>query len=275
MFAFFAHWFGNKGQKTRQANHPCQTGQLKVEELMPRIAPAAHGLHFGGGHFLANSHALFSGLTAGNFARGHEAHADDDAGETGGETGGCHHGEGQASLVASLSNSAGATGNAAFNSSSNQLRVSVHGAAVSTSLDIAIDGTTVGTVTTDASGNGYSKLTLTGTTVQAGSAITIGDLTGSFVQTQLSATLTGVNGETGNAHYSTQRDSLRLFVQGAAANMTYNVTINDTVVGQFTTNSAGRGKFFLSPTNASIAAGSSLSVADTAGNAAILTGTFA
>jgi hypothetical protein len=46
-------------------------------------------------------------------------------------------------------------------------------------------------------------------------------------------------------------------------------------VGQLTTNSSGAGKLRVSPSGVTIQSGSTISIADTAGNAAILTGTFA
>ena len=47
----------------------------------------------------------------------------------------------------------------------------------------------MGTLTTDASGNGTAKLS--NVTASAGDTILVGDLTGTFTQSHLSATLSG------------------------------------------------------------------------------------
>ena len=84
---------------------------------------------------------------------------DDDSGE------GCHGDNGAtvAKVVATLSDSASASGKAVFTTITHAdgttdevLRVRVTGAAASTDLEIVIDGTSIGTLTTDANGNGYA-----------------------------------------------------------------------------------------------------------------------
>ena len=71
-----------------------------------------------------------------------------------------------------------------------ELAISVTGAALSTALPIVVNGTSVGTLTTDASGNGSivlstnptdpTEVLLAGVTIAAGSTITVGDLAGTF-----------------------------------------------------------------------------------------------
>jgi hypothetical protein len=84
----------------------------------------------------------------------------------GDDDGGCHHGDNGATFtrsIATLSDSANASGKAVFSTITHSdgttdevLRVRVTGAASSTTLDISIDDTLVGTLTTDANGNGYA-----------------------------------------------------------------------------------------------------------------------
>jgi methionine-rich copper-binding protein CopC len=78
---------------------------------------------------------------------------------------GCHGDNGAtvAKVVATLSDSATASGKAVFTTITHSdgttdevLRVRVTGAAASTDLEILIDGTSVGTLSTDANGNGYA-----------------------------------------------------------------------------------------------------------------------
>jgi len=88
------------------------------------------------------------------------------------------------SLEAALTNSSGATGKAEFSTGDGQLEVQVQGAAANTSLSVVIDGNTVGTITTDSSGNGQMELSQASFTVQAGSTISVGDLHGTFGTSQ-------------------------------------------------------------------------------------------
>src|SRR5262249_33005081 len=104
---------------------------------------------------------------------------------------------------------------------------------------------------------------------------TVGDLQGTFAQVKLTAALTGSGAATGSASFHTLRNQLHVSITGAAANTTYNVSVNDVVVGQLTTNSAGAGKLNVTPSGVTIQAGWTSSVADTAGSAAIVQGVFA
>jgi hypothetical protein len=67
---------------------------------------------------------------------------------------------------------------------------------------------------------------------------------------------------------------LRVRIHGAAANTTYDVSIDGTTVGQITTNGRGSGRLFVSPT-AAIVAGSTISILDSAAGTTLLSGTFA
>jgi hypothetical protein len=136
-----------------------------------------------------------------------------------------------------------------------------------------VDGATVGTVNTNASGNGQAKLS--NVSVQAGSTIMIGGLQGTFTQANLTASLTGATGVTGSSNFNTLKDKLRVSITGAAANTTYNVTVNNVVVGQITTNSAGAGRLKVKQPGVTIQSGSTVAVSDTLGDPAILQGTFA
>jgi hypothetical protein len=259
------------GGKTKPVSRPATPrfrfqARLGVEELTPRVLPSASSF----GHFFSHqAHSLFSeSSTAGSSTTGASTADSSQSSSTGD---GCHGSE--ATFAASLTNATGATGKASYNPTTQTLNVHVTGAAASSTLDVAVDGANVGTLTTNASGNGHASFT--GVTVNSGSTITVGDLTGTFAQIQFTSTLTGATGVTGTAEYNSVRNKLHLSVTGAAANTTYNVTVNDIVVGQFTTNASGTGRFKVTPSGVTVASGSTVSVSDTAGDAAILTGTFA
>ena len=108
-----------------------------------------------------------------------------------------------------------------------------------------------------------------------GSAITVGDLQGTFAQVQFTASLAGAAGVTGVASFNAAKNQLRVSVQGTAAGTTYEVTVNGTVVGQLTTDSSGAGQLRVWPSGVTIQGGSTVSVRDTAGSPAILDGVFA
>jgi hypothetical protein len=246
---------------------PTPKPRLGVEELTPRVLPSA----------ACSAAASGASTQAARFASGFSAADDSSSDEHGGHGWRGEHGAAHATFAAALSNSSGATGTASFNESAGSLFVSIKGAAASTTLNVAVTDngttTTVGTVTTDASGNGHAKLT--GVTVAAGDTVTVGDLTGTFAQVKFTASLTGMTGVSGTASFNSVKNSLHVSVTGATASTTYDVTVDGTVIGQFTTNSNGHGRLKLSLSGVAIAAGSTISIADTAGDAAILTGTFA
>ena len=152
------------------------------------------------------------------------------------------------------------------------LRVSVMGAAASSPLDVSVNGTSVGTLTTDASGNGTAKLR--NVTVSAGDTIQVGDLTGTLAKTRLGATLSGSTDATGRASVDVIKNHLRLRIRGAEANTTYDVSIDGTTVGQIITNGRGSGRLFVSPT-AAIIAGSTISILDSTAGTTLVSGSFA
>lgn len=259
MLKFFAAMFGDRGSRRARVAHP-RPVRLGLEALSSRILPSAgcSGAAAGASTQAARA-AMFSSATAGA----------SDTTEHGGHECGAEH----ASLSASLSNSSGATGTATFSESNGVLKVSVTGATASTSLAVSVDGTQVGSVTTDASGNGQAKLT--GVTASAGSTVLVGDLTGAFAQVKLSAALTGSTSATGTASFSTLTGKLKVSATGLTAGTTYDVAIDGATVGQITANSAGRGKLHVTPTGIAIAAGSMVTFIATGDTTAILTGMFA
>jgi hypothetical protein len=260
------------GGGVRRPAPPAPRVRLGVEELTPRVLPSA-----GCGMAAAGAASFAARFTAASSS------SDDDSSsgshDCGGHFGDHHHGAELAALVATLSDSAGATGTAAFNTSSDTLFVSVKGATPSTTLNVTVTDngttTTVGTVTTDASGNGHARIT--DVTAAAGDTVAVGDVTGTLNQVKFTATLSGTTaGVSGSARYNSVRNSLQVFVSGAAASTTYNVSVNGTVVGQITTDARGRGHLRVTPpSGVTIASGSTISIADTGGDPAILTGTFA
>jgi hypothetical protein len=160
-------------------------------------------------------------------------------------------------------------------------KVSITGAAADTTLDVSVDGTIIGQITTDA--NGAGKLVLSSnpqganeqqlpsnfpTTVAAGSTITVGTASGSLAAptvtgdsgcgreqagTTLSAQLTDSGpSATGTAAYwtgtvdGTATTKFKVSVTGAMASSTLDVAVDGTVVGQITTDTSGAGSLVLS-----------------------------
>ncbi len=263
MNKFFVLIFGGRGPRPIRL---ATRSRLGVEELTPRVLPSA-------------GCSMASGGASDQSARTAFAHPFDD----GRFYGGSHdcsgdHGAAHATLAGTLSDSAGATGTASFSESAGSLYVTVKGATASTTLSVTITDngttTTLGTVTTDASGDGHAKFT--GVTAAVGDIIMVGDLAGTLAQIKFSATLAGTGtGVSGSSSFNSVKNELNVSIKGAADSTTYNVSINGTVVGQITTNKHGRGRLHVSPTGVTIVSGSTISIADTAGDAAVLTGTFA
>jgi large repetitive protein len=218
-----------------------------------------------------------AGDVTGTFAQGDSA-VDTPPEVGGGDCGHGEHGHGNpgATFSASLTNATGATGQALFNPTSGKLTVSVTKAAANTTLNVVVGGNTVGSVTTDASGNGRTTITELSSAIKAGTTVTVGDLSGTFAQFDFKAALTGATGLSGSADYNATKNVLSIHMTGATASTVYNVTVNGTVVGQVTTNKAGAGHLTIAPpSGATIASTSTVSIADTTGDPAILTGTFA
>ena len=195
-----------------------------------------------------------------------------------GEHGPGAHGAGNpgATFSAGLMDAGGAAGTAAFNPTSGKLTVSVAKATPSTTLNVIVGGNTAGSVTTDANGNGRTSITELSGAIKAGTTITVGDLAGTFAQTAFKAALTGAAGVSGTSDYNVTKNVLSIHVTGATANTVYNVTVSGTVVGQITTNKGGKGHLTITPpSGVTIVSGSTISVVDTTGDPATLTGTFA
>src|SRR5262245_48223429 len=264
MLRFLARILGRKPTRRTGPGQARQQVRLSVEELMPRVLPSVNlgsaAAAGGAGH--RHNHALFSDSSTSSGDAGSQGAAHHSCGGAA-----SNHG---ASLAATLSNSTGATGQALFNSTTGKLTVQVQGADANASLDVAVDGTSVGTLTTDASGSGKLSVTEATDAIQAGATITAGDLQGTFAPVSFSASLTGDSGASGVATFNSLKNLLLVSITGAAANTIYNVTVDSTAVGQLTTNSAGAGKLKIAPSGVTIQDGSMLAVSDTAGRAPIL-----
>ncbi len=265
MLGFFSLISRGKAKSGKLARlHQRPRARLGVEELTPRVLPSAGWFDLASGHLLGHgNHTLASTSSNANgtidYSQTNSAARHD-----------CGSG---ATLAGNLTNSSGATGSASFNATTGALKVQVTGAAANSSLAVMVDGATMGTFNTNASGNGQAKLA--NVSVQAGSTIMIGDLQGTFTQANLMASLTGSTGVTGSASFNTLKDKLRVSITGAAASTTYNVTVNNVVVGQITTNGSGAGRLKLKQPGVTIQSGSTVAVSDTLGDPAILQATFA
>jgi hypothetical protein len=262
--------------------------RLGVESLNDRVLPSAGCMGMTGGDGSSGSSSAAAQF-ASNFDSG-----------IGGGFGGFgrfddlgFHGHGfahriaeRATLAASLSNSSGATGQAFVGDTNasgvgTSLFTVVRGAAANSSLDVSItdSGTTtkVGTVSTDASGNGMAKIS--NVTVKAGDTITVGDLTGTLSQVHYNATLSSAVTTTtasGRAAYNSVENRLNVSLTGATAHTTYEVTVNGTNVGQITTNHRGRGRLMTSlPTGVTITSGSTIAITDSTGTTTVINGSFA
>ncbi len=251
------------------------------EQLEDRAMLSAHGLGFGASlqqfesQFSQSSiaevasHAIQSAIT----------HLTSDASHT--------------VLSTQLTDSSGSgTGTATYSTSTvdgttvTSFNVSITGATSDTTLDVAIGGTVVGQITTDSSGAGTLSLSSNPTssqqalpsnfptTVAAGTAVTVGTLSGTLATstdmsggcggegdggglsdvtrltaqlTDSSSTATGkVSYTTGTAADGTTVTRFKVTVTGATASTTLDVAVGGTVVGQITTDSSGDGSLILS-----------------------------
>ena len=197
-------------------------------------------------------------------------------------------------LTTTLTDSSGtATGTATYSTGTydgttvTRFAVSISGGTADTAYDVSMGGVDVGTITTDA--NGAGKLVLSSnpdsnetalpanfpTSVTAGTAITVGTLSGSLATptntggggcggggehggltdvTRLTASLTDssssatgtVSYKTGTTADGTTVTRLKVTVTGAAASTTLDVSVAGTVVGQITTDASGDGSLTLS-----------------------------
>lgn len=177
---------------------------------------------------------------------------------------------------AQLSNAAGATGKAEFSTSASEFEVEIKGALANTSLDVIVDGKTVGTITTDASGAGQLEIHQATFTVSAASTITIGDLSGQFamnVENDLNAPLAPTSGSAvGKGEFSADEMALEVHVSGANPQTTYAVTIDGNFVGNITTDANGKGEFHFSAATLTVHQGSTITIGDPTNP--ILSGTF-
>jgi hypothetical protein len=144
----------------------------------------------------------------------------------GGQHGGCHGGQNTSvsRLEATLSNGTTTVGRAVFSEYTNSdgtttdiLRVHLKGADASTTLDVSVDGTSVGSITTDANGNGILILSSnpkssnvgqlpTGFTVTSDSTITVGTtVTGSFGTSSASSGSATFGSLVSASHHSRRR----------------------------------------------------------------------
>jgi hypothetical protein len=261
------HWltklFSRPAKQNPRQGYVQPRTRLGMEELTPRDLPNSHLLGSSLGSFFEarqSSSAIISqrtiDATSSHVAK--EGHCGADA-----------------TYSATLSNSTGATGTASYLAGSNSLKIQVKGATASSTLDIQLDGVSIGTLTTDASGNGKVTLTNLTAAVNANSALTVGDLTGTFTQVKFSASLTGsASTQTGTAGYNALKHSLNLYFTGAAAKTAYSVLIDGVSVGTLTTNKSGVGKFHLDISTLDIKTGTVIAITDST-NTTIYQGTFA
>jgi hypothetical protein len=194
-------------------------------------------------------------------------------------------------LTATLSGPTSATGTVGFESETedgkthSSFKVSVQGAAANAMLPVAINGTVVGQLNTDANGNG--SLTFKSnphgpnqspfpanfpTSLATGDKVTVGtSLSGTLAAasdhddegdhdhegdedngTRLTADLTGSTSATAKVSYQTETEdgtteaSFSVKVHGAAANATLPVAIDGVVVGQVMTDANGNGSLVFS-----------------------------
>jgi hypothetical protein len=286
------------------------------EPLEGRDLLAGHGFgeaaHFSQG--FAAWVAAERALEASSAPTAQVARASASTGRLTSETAGLHAG-----LTATLTDpNSTATGTASLKTytsggvTETEFKVNVTGATADTTLSVSVGDTVVGEITTDA--NGAGRLILSSdpsgdeqqlpanfpSGVAAGTAITVGPLSGTLAQgnsghqgchgedhsnlTRLRAPLTdsegtatgsvqlrtGANGDTANTRFVVR-------VSGATANSSLDVAIDGTVVGQVTTNASGSGKLVLAshpgndeqslPANfpTTIAAGSTVTVGTLSG----------
>jgi hypothetical protein len=266
MFKFLAAIFGGPGWHHRNRAQRRQALQVRLglQELSHRIVPSGCA---SGAASAGQARAAQDDQSIAAVARSATADSADAA-----QTGHMCGAQAQATLAANLSNASGATGTATINADSGALTIDVQGAATDTALDVAIDGTNVGAVSTDASSNG--SIELSNVSAQAGSTITVGDLSGTFAQSRLTAALSGTSDAWASASFDVLQNQLRMTVHGAAANTTFDVSIDGRVVGQLTTNDLGEGKLVVSPAVA-LQVGSTIAILDAATSLSVLDGVFA
>jgi hypothetical protein len=194
-------------------------------------------------------------------------------------------------LSATLTGTAGASGTVSFTSNSesghNTLDVQVSGLSDNSTYTVESGTTTVGTITTNANGEGQLSVSDLSPALTSGATITVLDSNQSTVlsgtlQTasaptvsRFTASLSGATGTSGTASLLTTSDGsrLRLHVSGLSDSTEYTVNLDGTAVGQIVTSASGDGSFTLSNLTTSAAAGSTITVTDASGTV-VLQGTF-
>jgi len=176
------------------------------------------------------------------------------------------------------------------------LSVNVTGATASSTLDILVGGTKVGTLTTDATGAGSVVLstnptgtqqafTTVPTNVAAGVTVAVDTLSGTLAtsthhggcednqHSSFTASLTDPNGTgTGTAtvttstKHGTTSSSLTVSVTGATASTTLDVLIGTTNVGSIATDTTGAGTLTVTSGLPTIASGTTVSVGTLSGS---------
>ena len=274
-------WFATKRHVSRRGVQ----ARPRLESFEARDLPsaghglfAAHAFHFG-------SPAQSSSMKSASAVSYGQLHA---ASGTGHEQ----------TLVATLSGVTGASGQVKFTPSTtagqNTFVLSVSGLTANQTYSVQVDGTAVGQVSTDTSGNGSVTLSNLTAAIAAGSVVTVVDtsttpsttvLTGTLAASdgchgghRLTASLTGSMGS-GSATFHPDENSLKVAVSGLTAGATYTVQVGDsttttsTTVGTITTDANSSGKLSVSNLAATIATGTTISVVDSSGTI-VLTGTF-
>ncbi len=201
-----------------------------------------------------------------------------------GHDGGDEGDETEVHLTANLADTTGAvTGTASFKSETedgttqSKLVVTIQGATPSMDIPVLIDGASVGTISTDADGNGSLVLKDAAITVNEGSTISVDTATGTFAVAaevhvvdvlHLRSRLSDpASGATGTAIFmsrtlsdGTVDSKLIVNVHGATAGSMLDVAIDGTVVGQVQTDANGNGHTLLTNVSVTPAAGSAISV---------------
>jgi hypothetical protein len=151
------HWFKRLWRRPPRGRAAAPF-RPRVDGLDERVVPAGFGHH----HFFDGS-ALFGALDSG--AEGADANV--------------------TRLAASLTGATGTSGSAHYHpdttAGTNRLSLHVSGLAASQTFTVQIDGTTVGTLTTDANGAGRTSFLNLTATVSAGSVLTVLDPSGATV----------------------------------------------------------------------------------------------
>ena len=205
---------------------------------------------------------------------------DNNQGDQGDDDQGDHdHGEGEAQtrLTANLTGTGTATGTVSFTSetddgvTNSKFTATVMGAAANSTLNVAINGVTVGTIMTDANGNGSLVFSTNPkgtqlpfpanfpTSLASGATVTIGTVTGTLtsptkvhIKPVTFANLTGTIAATGTALFVNQTiggQAIKLFavnVKGAMPNSSLAVSVGGTMVGTITVDASGNGSLVFS-----------------------------